>query len=56
MRREEIWKRCEELAISTDLLKKVKSVYEKTITCVKTDRGQSSWFETRSGVRQGSVL
>jgi hypothetical protein len=34
----------------------VKNTCEKTANCVKTNKGKSSWFETRSGVRQGSVL
>jgi hypothetical protein len=35
---------------------KMENTYEKTINCVTTNKGQSSWFETRLGIRQGSVL
>jgi hypothetical protein len=56
MRKEEICKSLEKLGISTDLLRKVKNTHEKSVNCVKTDMGFSSWFETKSRVRQGSVL
>jgi hypothetical protein len=30
--------------------------YMRTINCIETDKGQSAWFKTRSGVGQGNVL
>jgi hypothetical protein len=34
----------------------VKNKYKRTINCNKTSEGQAAWFETRSGMRQGSIL
>jgi hypothetical protein len=37
-------------------LRKGKNTYVRTINCSKTNKGQSAWFQTRSGLRKGSVL
>jgi O-phosphoseryl-tRNA(Cys) synthetase len=34
----------------------VKNTYKRAINCGKTHMKQSAWFETISGLRQGSVL
>jgi hypothetical protein len=49
-------KTLEKLRISTDLLSKMKKSHENTINFVETNKGQSSWSETRSRVRQGTIL
>jgi hypothetical protein len=46
----------EKLRISADILRKVKNTYEKTINCVKTNMRRSSWFQTRSRIRQGNIF
>jgi hypothetical protein len=46
----------EKVVISADLSRNVKRTYERTVNCIETNKGQSAWFETRLGVRQGSIL
>jgi hypothetical protein len=53
--REEIWK-SGHIRNFNIYFRKVKNTYEKTRNCVKTNKGWSSRFETRSEVRQGSIL
>jgi hypothetical protein len=56
VKKEEISKSLEKIGIAAYFLRKVKNTYKRTINCVKTNKGQSAWFETKSGVRQGSIL
>jgi hypothetical protein len=44
------------IGISAGLFRKAKNTYERTINCIQTNKGCSAWFETRSSVREGSVL
>jgi hypothetical protein len=46
----------EKLRIFEDLFRKVRNTYETTVNCVKTNKGQSTWFETRPEVRQESIF
>jgi retron-type reverse transcriptase len=46
----------EKIGTAADFFRKVKNTYNRTVTCVKTNKKQSAWSQTRSGVRQGSVL
>jgi hypothetical protein len=45
----------EKTGIAADLLRKVKNTYRMTINCIKTNKGQSAWFDTRSEVRQSKL-
>jgi hypothetical protein len=56
VKREETWKSLEKTGIAADLLRKVIYILKRTVNCVKTNKRQSTCSETRSGVRQGSVL
>jgi hypothetical protein len=56
MKREEIWKSLDKIGNALNILIKVKNTYKGTIKCIKTNKGWSTWFETISGVRQGSIL
>jgi hypothetical protein len=44
------------IGIAADLFRKVKNIYKRMITCIKTNKGWSAWFERRLGVRLGNVL
>ena len=53
-----MWKVLEdrEYDISHKLIMAIKSQYEETVNTVRGDGVRQSWFHTRTGVRQGSVL
>jgi hypothetical protein len=48
VKREEIWKSVAKIEIAADLFRKVKNTYDRTINCIKTNKAQSAWIETRS--------
>jgi hypothetical protein len=56
VKREEICNNLKKIGIATGLFRKVKRTYKRTINRVKTNKKQSAWSETRSEVRQGSIL
>jgi hypothetical protein len=54
--RSKIWACLTKLKISPEIVNRIKQTYEITTNCVKTNMGKTGWFETKGGVRQGSIL
>jgi hypothetical protein len=54
--RDGLWLRLWKYGIRGKLWRIVKSIYEKTESCVLVNGSESSWFPISRGVREGSVL
>jgi hypothetical protein len=54
--RSKIWSCLTKLKISPGIVNRIKQTYEITTNCVKINMGKTGWFETKGGVRQGSIL
>jgi hypothetical protein len=54
--RSKMWTCSSKLKTSTEIVNQIKQTYEITTNCIKTNRGITGWFETKCGVRQGSIL
>jgi hypothetical protein len=54
--RSKIWSCLSKLKISPEVVNRIKYTYEITTNCVKTNMGITGWFETKCGIRHGSIL
>lgn len=54
--REKIWECLRKRNVPEGLMRKVQMLYEHCTSCVQLGDGHSSWFQTKSGVQQGSAL
>ena len=54
--RTEIWECLNKLKITTELINRIKQIYEITMNCVKTNRGFAEWFKTKNRVWQDRTL
>src|SRR5678815_4452599 len=58
IQRERLWMVMEDpvYGINKKLIRIIRNMYENPINTVRTEMGKEKWFETKTGVRQGSVL
>ncbi len=51
-----LWTALQSLGVPAHLIQVIKSLYSGQKACVRTEHGDSDWFEIGQGVRQGCIL
>ena len=54
--REELWAVLEDYGVHAELLDGIRALYKDSEAMIRTDGGNTNWFDVTSGVRQGCVL
>ena len=51
-----LWKALLEMGVPTHFVKLISNLYDNQQACVRTEKGDSDWFNIGQGVRQGCIL
>ena len=51
-----LWKALLEMGVPTHFVKLISNLYDNQQACVRTEKGDSDWFNISQGVRQGCIL
>ena len=56
VRHSALWKALLEMGVPTHFVKLISNLYDNQQACVRTEKGDSDWFNISQGVRQGCIL
>ena len=56
VRHSALWKALLEMGVPTHFVKLISNLYDNQQACVRTEKGDSDWFNIGQGVRQGCIL
>jgi hypothetical protein len=56
VRHSKLWTAMREMGVPDHLIKLISNLYDNQQACVRTDKGDTDWFNIGQGVRQGCIL